>query len=471
MKQYFPLCLLSTIGLVSTGCNDYNNLNEKPNILIIILDDAGYNDFGFMGSKDIKSPNIDALANDGIIFTDAHVSASVSGPSRAGILTGRYQQRCGYECNLGDTLGLGLNEVTIADVFKENGYSTACIGKWHQGDSPEYHPNKRGFDYFYGFISGSRSYFYRPNREDKPGNIHNLQLNGVQQKFDGYLTDVLADNATEYIEKQSEKDEPFMMYLAFNAVHTPIEATKEDLKLFEGHKRKKLAAMTWAVDRGIGKVINKLKEKKIYDNTIIFFLSDNGGAHNNQSSNYPLKGFKGNKFEGGHRVPFFMVHGSEKKGYYNGLTSSLDIFATAASAAGINLSSLDNKLDGVNIIPYINGEINGAPHECLYWRKEDIAAMRTGKYKYIRVKGVGDVVYNLENNLSESKDIKDSVPEIYNQMKESVKKWETELVNPILWGEGIWNDVTKEIHRDLINNRDIRFFTPNDFKKGIKKQN
>lgn len=471
MKQYFPLCLLSTAGLVFTGCNDYNNLNEKPNILIIILDDAGYNDFGFMGSKDIKSPNIDALANDGIIFTDAHVSASVSGPSRAGILTGRYQQRCGYECNLGDTLGLGLNEVTIADVFKENGYSTACIGKWHQGDAPEYHPNKRGFEYFYGFISGSRSYFYRPNREDKPGNIHNLQLNGIQQKFDGYLTDILANNATEYIDKQSKKNQPFMMYLAFNAVHTPMEATKEDLRIFEGHKRKKLAAMTWAVDRGIGKVIDKLKEKKIYDNTIIFFLSDNGGAHNNQSSNYPLKGFKGNEFEGGHRVPFFMVHGSEKKGYYNGLTSSLDIFATAAAAAGIDLSSLDNKLDGINLIPYINGEMKGVPHDCLYWRKEDIAAMRTDKYKYIRVKGVGDVVYSFNSNLSESKDIKDSIPEIYNQMKESVKKWEKGLVNPILWGEGIWNDVTKEIHRDLINNRNIRFYTPNDFKKGIKKQN
>ena len=158
-----------------------------------------------MGSKDLKTPNIDALANDGVIFTDAHVSASVSGPSRAGILSGRYQQRCGYECNLGDTLGLGLNEITIADVFRENGYSTACIGKWHQGDAPEYHPNKRGFEHFYGFISGSRSYFYRPDRDDKPGNTHNLQFNGIQQKFDGYMTDILAENARKYIEEHSKK--------------------------------------------------------------------------------------------------------------------------------------------------------------------------------------------------------------------------------------------------------------------------
>lgn len=335
---------------------------------------------------------------------------------------------------------------------------------------PEYHPNQRGFEHFYGFISGSRSYFYRPNKEDKPGKIHNLQFNGIQQKFDGYLTDVLAENATEYIDKQCEKNQPFMMYLAFNAVHSPMEATKEDLKLFEGHKRQKLAAMTWAVDRGIGKVINKLKEKNIYNNTLIFFLSDNGGANNNQSNNYPLKGFKGNKFEGGHRVPFFMVNGSKIKGYYNGLTSSLDIFATATSVAGIDISSLKNPLDGVNLIPYINKEKNGIPHEELYWRKEDMAAMRTSKYKYIRVKGVGEVVYSLEKDLSESEDIKDSITTTYMQMKKSVEKWETELVNPILWSEGKWNDVTREIHRDLINNNKIRYYTPNELFQRIKKQ-
>ena len=406
MKHKLPLYLAATAATLSS-CQEQKTVNEKPNVLVILLDDAGYNDFGFMGSKDLKTPNIDALANDGVIFTDAHVSASVSGPSRAGILSGRYQQRCGYECNLGDTLGLGLNEITIADVFRENGYSTACIGKWHQGDAPEYHPNKRGFEHFYGFISGSRSYFYRPDRDDKPGNTHNLQFNGIQQKFDGYMTDILAENARKYIEEHSKKEKPFMMYLAFNAVHTPMEATKEDMKLFEGHKRQKLAAMTWAVDRGIGKVIDKLKETGEYENTLIFFLSDNGGAHNNQSTNYPLKGFKGNKFEGGHRVPFFMVNGSTFKGKYPELVSSLDIFATSASFAGIDIKALKNPLDGVNIIPYVNGEKQGTPHDKLFWRKDDMAAMRTKSHKYIRVNGVGEVLYSLENNLSESEDIKD----------------------------------------------------------------
>lgn len=351
------LCLFSTTTLAGTACNSLtSSQTEKPNILVIVLDDAGYNDFGFMGSKDIQTPNIDNLAKNGVIFRDAHVSATVSGPSRAGILTGRYQQRSGYECNLGDTLGLGLQESTIGDIFLENGYTTACIGKWHQGDAPEYHPNKRGFEFFYGFISGSRSYFYQPEKDDKPGSTHNLQLNGKQLSFDGYMTDLLADAASKYIKAQSKQQKPFMMYLAFNAVHTPMETTLEDLDRFKEHPRQKLAAMTWAVDRGIGNVIDALKETGEYENTLIFFLSDNGGAHNNQSSNYPLKGFKGNKFEGGHRVPFFMVYGNRIKGYYEGLTSSLDIFATAIHAAGISEKTLKKPLDGVNLMPYVNGK-------------------------------------------------------------------------------------------------------------------
>ena len=465
MKSYLPLCLLASYGFTMTSCLDSKAMNKRPNVLILLLDDAGYNDFGFMGSKDIQTPNIDALSEQGVIFSDAHVSASVSGPSRAGILSGRYQQRCGYECNLGDTLGLGLDEYTIANLFKDNGYATACIGKWHQGNAPEYHPNRRGFDHFFGFISGSRSYFYRPNKDDKPGNIHNLQLNGEQIHFEGYMTDVLTDDATRYIEEQSGKNKPFMMYLAYNAVHAPMEATKSDLKRFENHPRQHLAAMTWAVDRGIGKVIDKLKETGQYDNTLIFFLSDNGGAHANQSSNYPLKGFKGNKFEGGHRVPFFMVNGCQHKGTYNGLISSLDIMATAAAFAGIDTNALQNPLDGVDIIPYIDGKKQGSPHDELFWRKHDMAAMRTSRYKYIRVEGVGEVLYDIENDLTETTDIKSNHTQALLQMRHKVSQWEKGLVNPLLWDEGIWNDVTKEIHSDLMNNKEVSIFNPAQWKK------
>ena len=459
------VCAVSTmITCWATNCTAENSLN-KPNILVILLDDAGYNDFGFNGSKDLLTPNIDRLAADGTVFTDAHVSASVSGPSRAGILSGRYNQRCGYECNLGDTLGLGLNEETIADVFLRNGYNTSCFGKWHQGDAPEYHPNRRGFEHFYGFIAGSRSYFYRPNRDDKPGDVHNLQYNGKQLSFNGYMTDVLADAAVDYLDKQKGSGKPFMMYLAFNAVHTPMEATKEDMARFEGHSRQKLAAMTWAVDRGIGKVVDKLKKEGMYENTLIFFLSANGGAHNNQSSNYPLKGFKGNKYEGGIRVPFFITMGGKYKGTFDGLSSSLDIFSTSIAAAGIDKESLKNPIDGVDLIPYISGEMSGNPHDILFWRKEKSSAVRMGDYKLISVEGLGQRLYNLNDNLGEDNDLRKINPELCKEMTDKYKEWEKGIITPMLWDEGVWHEVTRETHRQLMNNEKVTVFTPDDLKK------
>lgn len=459
-------CFLGAASLLTLGgCAQVELEQSKPNILMIIVDDAGYNDFGFMGSTELETPNIDKLAAKGTIFTDAHVSASVSGPSRAGMLTGRYQQRSGYECNLEDILGLGLDEDTIADLLSAEGYSTACIGKWHQGNDPEYHPNQRGFDHFYGFVSGGRSYFYNPDGNDKPGGTHALQLNGVDQKFDGYLTDVLADGANKYIRECADNEDPFLIYLAFNAVHTPLEATEEDLARYEGHPRQMLAAMTWALDRAVGSVVETLEEQNLMDNTLIFFVSDNGGAHNNQSSNFPLKGFKGNKFEGGHRVPFFMVYGDRYQGCYDGLTSSLDMTATALTLAGVDTSSLERPLDGVDILPYLDGTAQGEPHDILFWRKQDMAAVRSGAHKLIRVEGVGQRLYNVEDNYNEEDDLQAQYPELVESLNRALVEWEGGLVNPILWNEGIWNDVTREIHRDLMENRAVTCFTPDQFKK------
>lgn len=464
---YHSSLLLSSITILGASSCISKSANEtkQPNILVILLDDAGYNDFGFMGSKDLLTPNIDNLAANGVVFSDAHVSATVSGPSRAGLLTGRYQQRNGYESNLRDTLGLGLDEETIGDIFKQNGYATACFGKWHQGNDAAYHPNERGFEHFYGFIAGSRSYFYNADKDDKPGSYRNMQLNGQQVSFDGYLTDVLADAASNYIVEQAEKEKPFMVYLSFNAVHTPMEATQEDLDKFDGHERQLLAAMTWAVDRGIGEVITTLKESGEYDNTLIFFLNDNGGAFNNQSSNYPLKGFKGNKFEGGHRVPFVMVYGDKVQGEYAGLTSSLDILATALQTANIDTETLKHPLDGVNLMPYVKGEKEGEPHTELFWRKQDIAAARIGDYKLIRVEGVGERLYNLKDNLSETKDLQQQLPAKSEELNKALENWEKGLINPVLWGEGEWGDVTRKIHRDLMNNREVSAYTPQQLRK------
>jgi arylsulfatase A-like enzyme len=450
--------LTSSLGLFSTACSVATPKENKPNVLLIILDDAGYNDFGFMGSKDLSTPNIDRLAESGTVFTQGYVSASVSGPSRAGLLTGRYQQRNGYECNLEDTLGLGLEEETFADIFKNNGYTTYCIGKWHMGASVPYHPNNRGFDHFYGFISGSRSYFYNPLSDDQEGNEKALQYNGKYKAFSKYLTTELGDKAVEFIANHG--DDPFMMYLSFNAVHTPMEATDEDLNRFSGHKRQKLAAMTFSVDQAIGKIIDQLSKNNQLENTLIFFLSDNGGAHNNSSSNYPLKGFKGNKFEGGCRVPFVVKYGERYKGKYNGVISSLDILPTAMSLAGISLGSSKKPLDGINLIPYLSGEKSGNPHEQLFWRKDGMAAMRMGDFKLIRVEGVGERLYNLKDNPGETTDIQHKHPEVFLEMMKDLAQWEEGLINPPLWDEGIWTNVTREIHRDLMNNRFIRRYAP-----------
>lgn len=452
--------LLILAGFLSISRYSMAKVKNQPNILVILVDDAGYNDFGFMGSKDMMTPNIDQLASQGVVLTDAHVAATVSSPSRACLITGRYGHRFGYECNPSDNdYGVSLDEQTIADVFKESGYRTAAIGKWHLGTLDKYHPNKRGFDYFYGMKAGGRDYFYDEKNSDRPGDERNILLNDKQVRFDGYLTDVFSEKAVEFIKNT---DQPFMMYLAYNAVHTPMQATQEDLDRFSGHPRQKLAAMTWALDRGVGTVIQGLKETGKFDNTLIFFLSDNGGATINNSSNYPLKGFKGNKFEGGHRVPYFIVwNGKIKSGIkFDGLASSLDIFATAIDAAGI--SKTKNKLDGVSLIPYLSGKKKGNPHEILFWRKMDTRAIRMGDYKLIITHGVDSVLYHVKSDLEEMNNILDQEPEVYKRMAKRLKQWEDEECVEPLWTEKGWGKITNGYHQRLMHN-EIK--TADDLKK------
>lgn len=462
------LCVMFiSIMLTSFSCkSDVKSLtkSDKPNIIVMLLDDAGYADFGFMGCEDLKTPNIDRLANNGVVFTDAHVSASVCGPSRAGIITGRYQQRFGFECNPSDDFtGVSLAEKTVGDAMKKAGYKTAAFGKWHLGDDAEYRPNARGFDYFWGFLAGGRSYF--PNeKQDVEGTIHSIRENDKFQTFDGYLTDKLGEKAVDFID--NNKDVPFFMYWAPNAVHTPMEATKEDLQRFEGHPRQTLAAMTWALDRAVGTIVNKLKQDNLLDNTLIFFLSDNGGAHNNQSSNLPLKGFKGNKFEGGHRVPFFMHWPSVLMGNqtFSGLSSALDICATSVAVGGGVLPE-DNPFDGVNLIPYILGDIKGEPHSQLFWRKDKVAAVRVGDNKLIRVDALGQRIFNLKEDLQESNDLSQHNQKLNKQLNAMLEAWESELISP-LWTEGkVWDSITWMIHEDYFKNKEPRVKNHQQLKK------
>ncbi|BAX82400.1 hypothetical protein ALGA_4109 [Labilibaculum antarcticum] len=449
--------------LVTLASCQIGSQTEKPNIIVILADDAGYADFGFNGCEDLKTPNIDNLAQQGVVFSDAHVSSSVCSPSRAGIITGRYQQRYGHECNEGDGFtGLPKTEISLAKRLKTQGYNTAAFGKWHLGYAEGYHPNDRGFDYFYGFLAGGRSYFPDENN-DRLGDTHAILENKKHVLFDGYLTDVLGVKASQYIEKN--EGQPFFMYLAYNAVHTPMHATKEDLALFEGHSRQTLAAMTWALDRSVGNVIKTLKDKKMLDNTVIFFLSDNGGAHNNQSSNYPLNGFKGNEFEGGHRVPFLVYWKDKLKvGSYDGLSSSLDIGATACALAGVK-GDFNLPLDGVNLMPYISGEKSEPPHDKLFWRKDKMAAARVGDYKLVRVQGLKSTVYDLDTDLGEKDNLAIEKPELKDQLENELKSWEEQMISP-LWTEGHrWDTITYMIHEDLMLNRTVRVKDPSQLKE------
>ena len=471
MKKGFLFLLVSI--LFGWGCtpkpkndsvsNTYKQQEKKkPNIIVILIDDAGYADFGFMGSKDLETPQIDSLAKDGVVFTDAHVSATVCAPSRAGLLTGKYQQRFGFEANgtgYGGSGDIGLSDevTTMADVFKKNDYKTIAIGKWHLGGTESDHPNKRGFDEFYGFLGGGRSYFPLEN----PSKALMLQENGERVIFDGYLTDILGEKSVNFVEEN--KDHPFFMYLAFNAVHTPMEAKESDLEKYKDHPRKTLAAMTWSLDENIGKLRSKLRELNLLENTLIYFVSDNGGAHNNDSSNGILKGWKGNKFEGGQRVPFVVSWPSKILGEqkFNGLTSSLDIFKTSIAAAGIKV---DEKmiLDGVNLLPYLKGEKKGNPHEALYWRKLEESAARVGDFKLINLDKFGSTLYNLKTDLGEITDLSSKDTMRFNLLSKGLSDWESEMMEP-LWGEEKpWMEVTYYIHQQLMKNEKVLYQSPTD---------
>lgn len=475
MKAFKLMGILSLLLLLVVSCESKSKKEKTasatgqdvmtPNVIVILIDDAGYVDFGFMGSEDLPTPEIDKLAKSGMVFTDAHVSATVCAPSRAGLIMGQYQQRSGFEAN--GTGGIGLSEeaFTIADAFKTKGYKTYALGKWHLGEETSDHPNQRGFDEFYGFLAGSRSYFPL----EKPSVNRMLQHNGERVAFDGYMTDVLAAQAIQYATASAKEDQPFFMYLAFNAVHTPMEAKAEDLKRFKGHPRQELAAMTWSLDENVGKLRQALKEIGELDNSLIFFLSDNGGAGNNMSSGGPLKGWKGNKFEGGHRVPFVVSWPAVVKPdqVFAGLTSSLDIFTTATAVAGLNIPP-EHITDGANLIPFLKGEMTGDPHESLFWRKLEEGAARLGDYKWISLDGYGSVLYNLAEDLGEHDDLTQTNASKNEDLSTRFKNWENKMKSP-LWLEGEnWMQVTRHIHESLMENKEPQYTNPGGLKKAAE---
>jgi len=434
---------------------------SKPNIIVFLIDDAGYADFGFNGSPDMPTPNIDKLARSGVIFTDAHTSASVCGPSRAGLLSGRYQQSFGFECNdIPAGMGIDPDVKLLSAHLREAGYTTAAIGKWHLGNTEAYLPNNRGFDEFYGFLGGARSYF--PKSQDaKEAKDDCIFHNTKATSFDGYLTDRFGDFAVEFIHNHSKK--PFFIYFSPNAVHAPMEAKEELLALYSGSPRPALSAMMHSLDENIGRIIDKLKEKNIYDNTLIFFLSDNGGALSNDASCAPWKGWKGTKYEGGHRVPFFVVWENGFRGgqIFNELTSSLDIFSSAMAAADVPVE----KTDGVNLLPFLKNKNQGNPHEILFWRKGEALAVRENNWKLIRLQNYGSRLYNLSSDPAESEDLSFSDQQMAERLLIKLNQWEGNQIPPLWLETQNWNEVNKEVHEALMENRDPRYKNPSEMKK------
>ena len=442
-----------SINLIQLCLTIFLSAKDKPNVIILLADDLGWADLGYQGSDDIRSPHIDSLAKNGIRFTDGHVSASVCSPSRAGLMTGRYQQRFGHEANSPPPSdGMDLEQITMADRLKKLGYRTGLIGKWHLGNQDEFYPTRRGFDYFYGLRSGSRSYFYNAKNDDKPGNVRAIEENGKPVKFDGYLTDVFGQKAIDFI--NAKDDKPFFLFHSFTAPHGPMHATEEDKALFasiENTKRRSYAAMIWAMDRAIGQLVDALKAAGEFENTLIWFLSDNGGATGNASINLPLAGHKGIKFEGGTRVPFFAHWPKTFRNpkTFDPMMISLDVIPTSLAAAGAQEADLEN-LDGVNLLPFIRGEKNHEPHRYLYWHKLWFSAMRDGPWKLIYVQDYGYALYNLKKDIGESQNLIDAQKRRSEKMIAQLKDWKAELEKP-RWDEAqVWFRTHSKNHIRII---------------------
>lgn len=336
----------------------------RPNILVFLCDDTGWAEFGFQGNKQIPTPNIDSLAQNGIRFTQGYVSGPYCSPTRAGLLTGRYQTRFGHEFNsTARQSGLSLDETTIAERFHEIGYATCAIGKWHLGSAPQYRPMKRGFDEFYGTLANTP--FYHPTMfvdSRKSAEIQKVEDD------DFYTTDAYGDRAVDWLERNKEK--PWFLYVPYNAQHAPLQAPEKYLERFEhiaDRKRRTFAAMMSAMDDATGKILDKVRKLGQEENTLIFFLSDNGGpTRSTTSSNKPLRGFKSTTWEGGVRVPFCVQwKGKLPAGEtYDHPVIQLDILPTALAAAGVDAGK-EWKLDGVDLLPHLTGKNDKPPHDAL----------------------------------------------------------------------------------------------------------
>ncbi len=465
--------------------------SSKPNIIVVLVDDLGFNQIssygGGMANGQFKTPNIDKLAKDGVLCTNGYSSSPVCSPSRAALLTGRFATRFGYEFTPTtssmmkaisifskkngiadgiyydnreeniidiDQMGIPQSEKTIPEILKPEGYHNIHIGKWHLGHGKDFLPRKHGFDESLRMDQGS---LFLPENDK---NVINAKLDfdpidkvlwgnlpyavnfneGPRMNPDGHLTDYLTNEAVKVIEKN--KNRPFFLYLAYWAVHSPLQAKKEDyekLSFIKNHEERVLASMVMTVDRGVGKIRDVLKENNMDDNTIIIFTSDNGapGYIGLPDLNKPYRGWKLTHFEGGVHVPFIVSYPNKipKGSAYNGRVSNLDIFSTVASLAGIDINRNDlqeKEFDGVNILPYLSGEKEGEPDRVLFNKSGDYSFLIKDGWK-LQVDLIQSKkwLYNLNEDPTEQINLIESYPEKLNEFEKILNEKLSEQVKPI----------------------------------------
>jgi arylsulfatase A-like enzyme len=408
---------------------------SMPNVVVILGDDIGWGEFGVQGKKDIPTPHIDSIATDGVRFTQGYVSGPYCSPTRAGLLSGRYQTRFGHEFNEGgganpnSKFGLRLDQVTLAKRLKDQGYATAAIGKWHLGAAPQFRPTARGFDEFYGTLANTP--YLHPQLVDSRKSPDPVRVEDESY----YTTDAYAERAVQWI--AAHKDKPFFLYLPFNAQHGPLQPPQKYLDRFDGianPKRKEFAATLSAFDDAVGDILATLKEQKLDDKTLVLFLSDNGGpTQQTTSNNLPLRGHKATTLEGGVRVPFFAKWpGKIPAGVvYDHPIIQLDIAPTALAAAGVQVDP-SWKLEGVNLLPYVTGENSAKPHEDLFWRFGDQWAVRHGDWKLVASREDQNQaqLFNLANDKEELHDLSIDHPEKVAELRAIWEAWNVDNVPP-----------------------------------------
>lgn len=437
------ICAVS-LPLQADPIHESDTKDQRPgriNLVVIMADDLGYRDLGCYGCVDFHTPSIDRLAYRGIRCTHGYVSHPYCSPSRAGLLSGRYQQTFGHESNPvydEDNTEIGVDPATrlLPDIFQQAGYATGLIGKWHLGAGQPFRPHRRGFTWFYGFLGGGHDYF----KTIASGKNYESPMWRENQPTDDkltYLTDDLTTQAEDFLEQHQA--EAFCLFLMYNAPHSPDQVTERYLERvahIEHAGRRKYAALVQGVDEGVKRVVAKLEQLQLTETTLVVFLSDNGGRRG-VADNRPLRGNKGWLHEGGIRVPMiFSMPGTLPQGATRGEPiSALDILPTALSLAKLPKPA---NVDGVNLIPYLTSATAEAPHSTLYWRVSGGKgyAVRHGRWKLVHdIPMEKPSLYDLEQDAAEDHDLSTDYPQVCQQMTARYQAWNRQLEAP-RWQDG-----------------------------------